>query len=253
VAFSPDGKWLATGHKANTKGQRKPVKVWDIDPNRGSVGKRPVHILEGHTDAILSIAFSPDSKLLASAGFAGVVRIWDMANGKEIKQLQAHTWAILSVAFSPDGRHLVSASNDTTVRVWDVATGDEITRLKPHHTGNVTSVAFSLDGGLLASGSWDRSVRLWQNVGDARTWKLLKLLPDPTEGVQSVAFSPEKDVRLAWGGMDGNVKVWDQRTNQTNILRGHTSWVESVAFSPDGKHIASASLDGTVKIWKAPP
>jgi WD40 repeat protein len=253
VAFSPDGKWLATGHKANTEGQRKPVKVWHIDPNRGSVGKRPVHILEGHTDGILSIAFSPDSKLLASAGFAGVVRIWDMATGKEIKQLQGHTWAILSVAFSPDGRHLVSASNDTTVRVWDIANGDEIARLEPHHKGNVTGVAFSPDGSLLASGSWDRTVRLWQKVGDVGTWKLLKLLPDPTGGVESVAFSPGKELRLAWGGMDGTVKVWDQSTDKPHVLRGHTSWVESVVFSPDGKYIASASLDGTVKIWKAPP
>jgi WD40 repeat protein len=109
-------------------------------------------------------------------------------------------------------------------------------------------VAFSRDGQFLASASWDRTVKVW----DAKTWKLLHDLPDPTGGVQCVAFSPDGRL-LAWGSTDATVKVWDAVTKDTEILHGHTRWVEEVAFSPDGKWIASASADGTIKMWTAPP
>jgi WD40 repeat protein/serine/threonine protein kinase len=250
VAFSPDGKWLAAGDH-----QGKKVKVWQIDPMRAGRGTRLVHDLLGQPrHGILSVAFSPDSKLLAAAGWSGgMVRVWDLATGKEGQQLKDHDWGISSVAFSPDGRYLASAGFDTTVRVWDVAAGQEIACLEPRHKGPVTSVTFSADGNLLVSASEDRTVRLWEKGGDAKTWKPLRRLSDPAGGVLSVAISPLKDLRLAWGGMDGTVKVWDQNTGKTHVLRGHTSWVESVAFSPDGKYIASGSRDETVKIWKTPP
>jgi WD40 repeat protein len=249
LAFSPDGKWLAAGDH-----QGKKVKVWDIDPKHAGRGRRLVHDLRGQPQhGILSVAFSPDSKLLAVAGWSGgIVRVWDTSTGEVRQQLKYHEWGIFSVAFSPDGRHLASAGIDTTVRVWDLAAGLEIACLEPHHKGPVTSVTFSADGNLLVSASEDRSVRLWEKGGDAKTWKPLKPLNDPAGGVLSVAISPLKDLRLAWGGMDGTVKVWDQSTGKTQVLRGHTSWVESVAFSPDGKYIASGSRDGTVKIWKTP-
>jgi WD40 repeat protein len=175
------------------------------------------------------------------------VRIWDATTAQEVRSFKDHNWPIFGVAFSPDGRHLASGSGDSTVRVWDWTTGEEQPALESQHAGRVSSVAFSRDGKWLASSSWDRTIKVW----DSATWKLLHDLPEPTGSVLCVAFG--HDERLAWGSTDSTVKVWDGSGTETHILRGHTSWVQAVAFSPDGKWIASASLDGTVKIWRAPP
>ena len=122
------------------------------------------------------MAFSPDGRHLASAGFDFTVRVWDATTGKEVQALKGHDWPIHGVAFSPDGRHLASCSADSTVRVWDWTTGQELRVLEPRHAARVESVAFSRDGKLLASASWDRTVKVW----DTATWKLLHDLHDPT-------------------------------------------------------------------------
>jgi WD40 repeat protein len=247
LALSPDGKRLATTAANNT------LKVWALDPQRTGVIGPPIE-LSGHTDEVHSVAFSPDSQWLASGSMPGggdCVRVWDAANGKQIKELRDHTWAIMSVAFSPDGQYVASASPDTTMRIWDLSTRQELDRPPPQHKGTVTSVTFSLDGKLLASGSMDQTVRVWEKGGDAKTWKLRHLLRDPTGGVTSVAFSPDGRW-LVWGSTDSAVKVCELATEEIETLRGHRDRVQCVAFSPNGRHIASASQDGTVKIWEAP-
>jgi WD40 repeat protein len=157
---------------------------------------------------------------------------------------------LTALAFAPDAEvlRLASASPDGTVRIWDVLAGKELVPAL-HHENGVMSVAFSPDGRFLASGGHDRVVKIW----DARSWKLIHKLLDATGTIHSVAFHPKDSRMLAWGSQDATVKIWDSDTTETRTLRGHKSWVVGVAFSPDGKQIASASLDGTIKFWRVPP
>jgi WD40 repeat protein/serine/threonine protein kinase len=151
VAFSPDGKSLAT-----TSGEigNKIVKVFD------AVSGMEIMAGKGHTGSIRSVAFSPDGKRLASASRDGTVKMWDLASGQEIMTLKDHRSQVLSVAFSPDGKRLASGSDDNTVKIWDAATGHEVITLKGHAAA-VPCVTFSPDGKRLASASSDFTIKIW--------------------------------------------------------------------------------------------
>jgi eukaryotic-like serine/threonine-protein kinase len=201
--------------------------------------------LKGHTDSVLSVAFSPDGRRIASASWDGTVKVWDTSAGQEIRTLVGHTGEVWNVAYGPDGHHLASASSDGTVKLWDTAAGQEFRTLKGH-TGPVYSVAYSPDGHRLASASSDGTVKLW----DAATGRVIRTLKGYATGV-GVAFSPDGR-RIASASVDQTVKLWDTATGQEiRTLVGHTNAVLSVAFSPGGRRLASASYDGTVKLWDA--
>jgi WD40 repeat protein len=142
VAFSPDGRMLATGSR-----------LWEM-----ASGKE-IATLHGHEGPVQSVAFSPDGRMFATGSFDSTVRLWELASGKEIGVLRGHEGPVQSVAFSPDGRMLATGSQDSTVRLWEVASGQEIGVLR--HDKLVSSVAFSPDGRTLATGSWDSTARLW--------------------------------------------------------------------------------------------
>ena len=243
VAFSPDGKLLATASRDTTAvggGVREPAwqvphrpqgrRVWTWRSARTAscspppAGTRPLSCgmwspgtrsgkpLTGHEEPVNGVAFSPDGTLLATVSTDETVRLWNVASGKQHGQpLTGHTNAVQDVAFSPDGRLLATVSTDETVRLWDVASGKQHGQPLTGHTNAVQDVAFSPDGKLIASAGEDGTARLWE-VDNGRRFG------PPLTGHTGVGPQPYGPL---WG----------------------------VAFSPDGKLLATAGGDGTARLW----
>jgi WD40 repeat protein len=232
VAFSPDGRLLATGDAEGV------IRLWRVTDGK------PLFVCKGHMSWVWSVTFSPDGQTLASGSNDQTLKLWEVSTGECHQTLQGHTGLIFSVAFSPDGQTLASGSSDRTIKLWDVRTGQRYQTLQGH-AGYVRSVAFSPDGYTLASGSWDKRVRLW----DVTTGQCLKTLRGHTNPVESVGFGSNGQT-LASGSQDQTVRLWEVSTGQCyQTLQGHTAPVLSIAFNPYGTILASGSSDYTVKLW----
>ena len=244
VAISPDGQTLALGSGWGT------VKLLELSTNKALPA--PAR----HNDWVCSVAFSPDGKLLVSAGgseftparngnkTSAEIKLWDVAAKAERGHLTGHTNKVFSAVFSPDGKTLATGSADQTVRLWDVATMTERAVLKGHSDA-ISSVAFSKDGDTVASASWDRTVKLW----DATTGAERGSLQGHEEEILAVAISPDGRT-IATGGADWTVRLWDLTTQQEQaVLKGHRGTVYCLAFSADGQTLATGSGDETIKLW----
>ncbi len=232
VAFSPEGKYLATG---DTKGN---ILL------RRLVDGQPLGIFQGHQGWVVSLAFSPDGQILASSSCDCTAKLWNIKTEECLHTLKSHQQEVWSVSFSPNGEFLASGCDDRQVRLWRVSTG-ECLQVFTGHTGEVLSVIFSPDGQELISGSQDQTIRFW----DIKTGKCKQVLQGHEAGVRSISINPNGQM-LASGGNEGTIKLWDLKTAQClQVFSGHANVVLCVTWASQEHLLVSSSIDQTIKLW----
>jgi len=222
---------------------------WAQRPGRASSTRPRLVVQTGHSGSVLSLAFTGNGKTLASASADTTVKLWDVANGRELRTLTGHSGAVESVAISADGKTLASGEFDGTVKLWEVAHGRELRTIKVPFRSLL--LALSANGKALASGAAQNSVRLW-NTTNGRELHALSVHWDWVHSglINSVTLSPNGKI-LAAGIDDGTIKVWDAvRGRELRTLKGHSSAVDLLVFSRDGTRLASRDDNHLVKIWE---
>jgi eukaryotic-like serine/threonine-protein kinase len=274
VAFSPDGKRLATGADDGT------VRIWDAETQKellsirtGSAwiwavefspdGRRVAagnsdstitlldsttgkveQTLRGHTGGVTSLVFTGDGTRMVTGSQDRTVRVWDLSDGKDALVLREHRSGVWSVALSPDGKWIASGGDDGVLRIHDAASGRELKRLRGHRD-TIRSVAFSPDGARLISAAQDQTVRIW----DAASGEEKRAITDDGGRFRSAAFIYGGGAFITGGT---RIRIWDTASGGAMFeFPGHRDIVLKVALSPDGQRFATASADRTAKIWDA--
>ena len=259
LVLSPDGRRLAAGYEFGM------VRVYDVDAilegknkmvphggyNGGKITMEPsaTHTIRVAPVGVVSLAFSPDGKRLATGSEDARITLLDPVSGKMIHSSIGHASDVLALAFSPDGKRLASASHDRTVKIWDASSGKELLTLSGH-AGPVLAVVFSPDGKSVATAIDDSHIRLW----NATTGAALRTLEKDKGEVLSLAFSPDGK-RLAAGSREGVVNQWGLASGKKLTMAHHMrddnsrdAMVTKVLYSLDGKQLFSIGI-GVGRRW----
>jgi WD40 repeat protein/predicted Ser/Thr protein kinase len=233
AVYSPDGEWIASA------GTDRTIRLWR------ATGRQDALVLHGHTGRVTQLAFTTDGRRLGSMSEDGTARIWEADTRAVLPVLRGHTSYVYPVAYSPDGQWIASGSWDGTVRLWDARTGGVCAVLR--HPGVVRSLAFSPHGSWLVSGGdADDRLRLW----DVATGMRRKEIQGPGARILSVAVSPDGTLiaALDW---DGDLSVRDAATGQevARVRLGGGGQTKGLAFSPDGRRLASTTPEFNVYLW----
>lgn len=272
VAFNPNGKTIAIAQQHN-------IIILDVETGNEQF------TITGHTGIIHSISFSPDGEYIISTAMDDDIHIWDATTGMFIKKivgfvdsnvsfspdgkyiiadtsildaqtgeelikLDGHKESVNSSICSPNGKLIVTASWDRTVRVWDIETGNELKKLEGH-TDGVTSASFSPDGKYIVSTSLDKTIRIWQVDSLPGFFSVEKMKMIGTGKRTIFSNDGKKIISISYSDYyDNIIQIWDAKTGfELKRLIGHKRTINSIALSPDGQHIASASSDKSIRIW----
>ena len=236
VQYSPDGTKIAVACFDQS------AKVFDAED-----GKLLAVLPLTGTNGTNSVSFSPNGKTIATGGLHKDVILWDATTFKEQRRLKGHKIRIYCAMFSPDGQKIASVDRNGIGIVWDVQTGQEICKLEGHQ-GGIEAVEFTRDSKYVVTGGWDGTVRFWDPATGQANVDLQRRL---NAGAMCLATSPDGKW-LVSGGQPNFIEIFDYQNNEINqFAHGCEQQLYGICFSPNGKEMASASFDGTVKRWEA--